>query len=165
MILAHENIAPGQGHEAGRRLLEKLYRQHTGNSLPPIVHTPLGKPVFAQGDLHFSITHTPNHVFCALSDRPVGIDAEELSRKINPRLADKLLSFTEKEQYDSAADQNLALLTFWVLKEAQGKCSAEGLQLWPRHTDFSLNDPRVQQLHGCLLAIVEELEKENSYAF
>lgn len=156
MILAHENIVPGQGHEAGRRLLEKLYRQHTGKPLPPIVYTPLGKPVFEQGDLHFSITHTPNHVFCVLSDRPVGIDAEELSRAINPRLAEKLLSPSEKTQYDGAQDQNLALLTFWVLKEAQGKCRGEGLQLWPRHTNFFLNDPRVRQLHGCLLAVVEE---------
>lgn len=155
MILAHEHITPGQGHEAGRRLLEELYLQHTGKPLPPIVYTELGKPVFAEEDLHFSITHTPNHVFCVLSERPVGVDAEELSRQVDPLLADKLLSVSEKAQYQAAEDKNMALLTFWVLKEAQGKCSGKGMQLWPRHTAFSLDDVRVQQKDGCLLAIIE----------
>lgn len=156
MILAHAKIAPGEGHKTGRALLERLYRQKTGKPLPPIEKTVLGKPYFAQEDLHFSITHTDAHVFCVLSDRPVGIDAEELTRRIAPRLADKLLSPSEKARYEGASDKNRALLTFWVLKEAQGKCSGKGLQLWPNHTDFSLDDPRVQQLHGCLVAIIEE---------
>lgn len=156
MILAHAEIVPGEGHKAGRQLLQQLYRQQTGKPQPPVERTVLGKPFFAESDLHFSITHTPNHAFCVLSDRPVGIDAEELTRRIDPRLADKLLSSSEKEQYEKASDKNRALLTFWVLKEAQGKCSGKGLQLWPKHTDFSLDDPRVQQLHGCLVAIIEE---------
>ena len=156
MVLAHENIAPGQGHAVGRRLLEQLYRQQTGQPMPPIVTTHLGKPVFAEGSLHFSISHTPNHVFCALSDRKIGIDAEELTRVIKPQLAEKFLSPEEKAQYDAAADKNRALLTFWVLKEAAGKLRGEGLQLWPNHTRFSLNDPRVTEQSGCLVAVIEE---------
>ena len=156
MVLAHENITPGQGHAVGRQLLEQLYRQQTGQPMPPIVTTALGKPVFAEGDLHFSITHTKNHVFCALSHRKIGIDAEELTRVINPRLAEKLLSPQEREQYTAATDKNRALLTFWVLKEAAGKQTGEGLQLWPNHTNFSLDDPRVSQCYDCLLAVIED---------
>ena len=155
MLLAHENIAPGQGHEAGRRLLEQLYRQHTGCPLPEIATTKLGKPYFTEEKLYFSITHTDHHVFCALSERAIGIDAEELTRSMKPALAEKLLSPGEKAQYDAAADKNRALLTFWVLKEAQGKCTGQGMQLWPNHTSFSLDDPRVAEHHGCLLAIIE----------
>lgn len=156
MLLAHENITPGQGHEAGRRLLGQLYRQYTGAAMPAIAVSPLGKPVFTESDLHFSITHTKNHVFCVLSDKPVGIDAEELTRVVEPRLAQKLLSPSEKAQYDAAVDQNRALLTFWVLKEALGKCTGQGLQLWPNHTGFSLDDPRVTEKNGCLVAVIEE---------
>jgi len=162
MLLAHENILPGQGHAAGRRLLETLYRQHTGQPMPPIAVAKLGKPYFTEGPLHFSITHTDHHVFCALSETCIGIDAEELTRKINPNLASKLLSDTEMTQYKASPDKQRALLTFWVLKEAQGKCTGEGMQLWPNHTAFSLNDPRVTEQHGCLVAIIE---KENQYAF
>ena len=63
---------------AGLSLLEKLY----GAPLPEIKRTPLCKPYFTGEDLHFSISHTKNYVFCALGEYPIGIDAEELSRDI-----------------------------------------------------------------------------------
>lgn len=95
-------------------------------------------------------------MFCALSQTPIGIDGEELDRKLNPKLAEKILSSTEREEYEQASDRNLALLKFWVLKEAQAKCTGEGLKGYPNHTNFSLSDPRVRQMQGCLVAVVEE---------
>ena len=161
MLLAHTDIQPGEGHTAGRKLLAQLYLQHTGQEMPPIAVTKLGKPYFTEGQLHFSITHTDHHAFCALSDHPVGIDAEELTRKIDSRLAEKLLSPAEKTRYKEASNQTRALLAFWVLKEAQGKLDGTGMQLWPNHTDFSPDDPRIQETHNCLLAVIE---KEIDYA-
>ena len=144
------------GHEAGRMLLAQLYREHTGQDLPPVLVTPRGKPYLKGEGLHFSISHTKVHAFCVLSDRPVGIDAEEGDRKINLALAEKILSPAEKAQFDAAADQRRALLTFWVLKEAAAKCSGEGLRGYPNHTNFSLDDPRVTEMDGCIVAVVEE---------
>lgn len=143
------------GHQAGRLLLEKMYREETGNAMPPIQQTPRGKPYFASGEYHFSISHTRRRVFCVLSKQPIGIDAEELDREVNLALADKILSAGEKAQFDSAPDKRLALLTFWVLKEAQGKRTGEGINGYPNHTNFSLDDPRVQIIDNCLVAIVE----------
>ena len=124
--------------------------------LPEIRRTPLGKPYFSGENLHFSISHTKNHVFCAMSEHPIGIDAEELDRDIRLSLAEKILSPGELEQFQNAPDKRKALLTFWVLKEAAGKCSGEGLQRWPNHTDFLLTDPRVREMDGCLVAVIEE---------
>lgn len=152
MKILYERLEGQNGHQAGRRLLEKLY----GRPLPEIAYTELGKPYFVECPLHFSISHTPEHVFCVLSSRPVGIDAEEKDRQIKLSLAEKLLSPTEFEQFSKADDPRLALLTFWVLKEAAGKCTGEGMQLWPNHTSFSLADPRVQQIDGCLVAVIEQ---------
>ena len=143
------------GHQAGRLLLEKMYREETGQDLPIIVQTPREKPYFASGEYHFSISHTKRRVFCALSKQPIGIDAEELDREVNLALADKILSPGEKAQFDSAPVKRLALLTFWVLKEAQGKRTGEGINGYPNHTNFSLDDPRVQRIDNCLVAIVE----------
>ncbi len=139
------------GHEVGLALLKTLY----GSPLPEIAHTPMGKPYFIDCPLHFSISHTKHYAFCVLSDKPVGIDAEEISRQINPALAEKILSPGELAQYRLSADPNRALLKFWVLKEAAGKCTGEGLRVYPNHTNFSLNDPRVQEINDCLVAIVE----------
>ena len=144
------------GHEAGRLLLARLYREETGDDLPPIAVTERGKPYFETSSLHFSISHTKKHAFCVLSDRNVGIDAEEKDRNIDLRLADKILSPTEKQQFDAAEDKRLALLTFWVLKEAAAKCSGEGLRGYPNHTQFSLDDPRVTEMDNCLVAVVKE---------
>ena len=61
----------------------------------------------------------------------------------------------EKAQFDAASDKRKALLTFWVLKEAAAKRSGEGLRGYPNHTHFSLDDPRVTQIDGCIVAVLE----------
>lgn len=142
------------GHAVGRQLLEELWQRHIGTEMPSILEDPGGKPVFSQGNWHFSITHTPRHAFCVLADVPVGIDAEEADRAIDLRLADKILSPGEQAQFAAAEDPRKTLLTFWVLKEAWVKRSGQGLRGYPRETDFSLPDSRVQLCQGCLVAII-----------
>ena len=150
-------VLQGQtGHQAGRQLLKELYLEQTGEKMPEILLTDRGKPYFPGSPWHFSITHTRKHAFCALSDREIGIDGEELDRKISPGLAEKILSPGEKQQYDRSEDPRRTLLTFWVLKEAQVKLTGEGLQGYPNHTDFKLPSRAVREVDGCLLAILEE---------
>ncbi len=147
-------------HVAGKLLLTQMYEELTGAELPPIERSPRGKPHFVDSDLHFSITHTKRNVFCALSDVPVGIDAEELTRKVSPALAEKILSPYEYAQYETVADEdkNEALLRFWVLKEAEAKCSGLGLRGYPDHTAFDLEDDRVEILGDCLVAVIQAEE-------
>lgn len=156
MILDFCELNGRTGHEAARQLLEQMYRRVTGKPVPEIRTTDRGKPYFADSSLHFSISHTQKHAFCVLSENNVGMDAEELDRNINLKLAEKILSPEEKEQFDAASDKRKALLTFWVLKEAAAKLSGEGLQGYPNHTDFSLIDPQVTEIAGCLVAVLEE---------
>ena len=85
----------------------------------------------------------------------IGIDAEELGRRVDLRLAEKILSPGERAQFDAAPDKRRALLTFWVLKEALVKKTGEGLRGYPSGTDFSLDDPRVTEIDGCLVAVIE----------
>ena len=155
MKIASCALAGRTGHEAGRALLAALYREETGDALPEIRIAPRGKPYFPHSPYFFSVTHTRRRVFAALSRRAVGIDAEELDRTVRPALAEKILSPSELAQYRTAPDPNRALLTFWVLKEARVKRTGEGLRGYPNKTDFSLNDPRVTEMDGCLVAVIE----------
>lgn len=155
MRIGHCALGGLSGHEAGRALLARLYREETGEEVPEILISDRGKPCFAEGNLHFSISHTPHHAFCVLSEHNVGIDAEETDRDINLNLAQKILSPMEKLQFDAAPDKRKALLTFWVLKEASVKLTGEGLRGYPNHTNFSLEDPRVTEMDGCLVAVLE----------
>ena len=153
--LAGEALLGRSGHEAGRELLARLYREETGENIPEIAVADRGKPYFVAGNLHFSISHTKNHVFCALSDRPLGLDAEEMDRDVNLRLAEKILSESERVRWEAAADKRAALLRLWVLKEAAAKLSGEGLKGYPNGTDFDPDDPRIMELDGCYVAVMQ----------
>ena len=156
MFLEGRELNGQTGHEAGRSLLAQMYDRYVGTALPEIAVEDRGKPYFVDSPWYFSISHTPRHVFCALSRKRIGLDAEELDRDVRMMLANKILSQHEKDQYAEAVDKKKTLLTFWVLKEAQGKLTGEGLRVYPNHTNFTLPDQRVREMLGCLVAVMEE---------
>ena len=160
MRFAWTRLDGRSGHEAGRQLLRQLYREETGKECPAVLLTNRGKPYFEGPALHFSISHTKSHAFCVLAPYPVGIDAEEKDRKVNLRLAEKILSETEKCRFEKAPDKRAALLRLWVLKEASAKLGGEGLNGYPNHTDFCPEDDRITEIDGCYVAVL----KENDHA-
>lgn len=155
MVLGVRELSGQSGHEAGRALLEELYCGQTGENLPQIDILPQGKPVFKDRKWHFSITHTKRRAFCVLADKPVGIDAEEQDRTVDLRLADRILSETERRRYEAAADKRIALLRLWVLKEAYAKLTGRGWGSYLYKTDFDPEDPRIQEINGCFVAVIE----------
>ena len=160
MVIGSKAPEGQTGHEAGRELLAQMYRQQTGKEMPAIAVTDRGKPYFIEGDVHFSISHTGKCVFCVLSDRPVGIDAESTDRIIDPKLAEKILSPAEKARYENAPDKNTALLRLWVQKEAYAKLCGRGWGSYLYDTEFDPESPAVQEMKGCFVAVLEE--KDNA---
>ena len=152
MQIAFARLQGESGHAAGRKLLTAL----CGGDLPEIAQTKQGKPYFPNSTLHFSVSHTKNHAFCCLSEKNVGIDAEETDRTVSPALANKVLSETEITRYAAASDKNAALLRLWVLKEAYAKLLGKGLGEYLYQTDFDPEDPRVLIVDGCYVAVLEE---------
>ena len=154
MKIASMALTDMSGHDAGRLLLQQLYRQETGKDLPPILTTDRGKPYFAEGDLHFSISHTKSRAFCVLSAKPVGIDAEEADRDIDLKLADKILSPAEKARFDAAENKPATLLKLFVQKEAYAKLTGRGWGSYLYETDFDPVD--VKEIDGHYVAVLEE---------
>ena len=154
MFLLWEALDGRSGHEVGRELLAKLYLQATGENLPPIAVTPRGKPYFPGGDWHFSISHTENFAFCVLSQRNIGLDAEEKGRKVSPAMLEKFTSDGEKRRLGE--DPQDAFLRLWVLKEAQSKLTGRGMGNWLKDTDFDPFDQRIPEINGCYVAVLEE---------
>lgn len=154
MLLAAELLDNRTGHQVGRLLLERLYRETTGENLPEISVSPRGKPYFSSSPWYFSISHTRNHAFCCLSKHNVGLDAEEIGRPVSPELITRWLSPSEQARLgEDAAD---GFLRLWVLKEAEAKLRGCGLGNWMKSTDFHPDDPRIQIIHGCYVAVLEE---------
>jgi phosphopantetheinyl transferase len=105
------------GHEAAWRLLEEMYRKQTGEALPEVARTPLGKPYFPSGNMHLSLTHTGNLFAAVFSLFPIGIDAEkkdEEKRGVAQRF------FSEKER-------KMPFSHVWTAKEAVAKIDGRGL--------------------------------------
>lgn len=142
------------GHEAGRQLLAELYRTQTGNDLPAIAVTALGKPYFPDSPFHFSISHTKNHAFCVLSRENVGLDAEEMGRRVSENLISRYLSPMEQSRLGD--DPQDAALRLWVLKEAEGKRTGKGIGDWMKNTDFSPDCGKIQIIDGCYVAVLED---------
>ncbi len=156
MRIAFTRLNGRDGHSAGRELL----RQLCGGNIPEIAVTERGKPYFVDKKLHFSISHTREHAFCCLSERNIGLDAEEIDRKVSAALAGKILSENERRRHAAAADPNAALLRLWVMKEAYAKLTGKGLGDYLYETDFDPDDERILIIDGCFVAVIEE--KENA---
>ena len=152
MELLWQRLEGRSGHEAGRGLLAKL----CGEPLPEIVLSKTGKPRFVTGAPHFSISHTKNHVFCCISSKNIGLDAEEQGRSIDPRLAERYFSPGEAARCAAAENPGDALLRLWVLKEAEAKRTGRGWGNYLRETDFDPADPRILSIDGCFVAILED---------
>lgn len=128
---------------AVRQLLSRVYREYTGQPMPPIEVMPGGKPYWAESDWHFSLCHTRGLVLCALSDHPVGLDAERI-RTVRPAVVSRVLAPAELRAYDGT---EAMFLRFWTLKEAYAKYTGEGIIGYPNRFVFRLT-PEGAQMEG-----------------
>ena len=156
MFLLSEALNGRSGHEVGRELLARLYYQATGENLPAIAVTEKGKPFFPDNPWHFSVSHTKNFAFCALSRRNIGLDAEEKGRTVSAAMVEKFTSDAEKSRLGD--DPQDAFLRLWVLKEADAKLTGRGMGNWLKNTDFNPFDQRIQEINGCYVAVLEDTD-------
>ena len=86
----------------------------------------LGKPYATVGNkmLYTSFSNCEDWVLCGLSLRlDIGIDCEQLDRKINPKIFDRILDVSEKKIIDEQS-----YLAIWTMKEAVVKCIGIGIR-------------------------------------
>ena len=82
-----------------------------------ILRTKNGKPYLENSQKHslfFSVTHTNEKLFIAVSNREIGIDAEEKNREINYRAVIKKFSALEQADIQNKED----FLRLWTIKES-----------------------------------------------
>ncbi|MCD8011081.1 MAG: 4'-phosphopantetheinyl transferase superfamily protein [Lachnospiraceae bacterium] len=98
------------------------------------LRNPYGKPYYITGP-QFSLSHRGEYIFCAVGEKPVGVDVE---KKFPPSMCqmDLFLSKAEKAFLSRSADRGAALASFWSLKEAYGKYCGCGLNYEVEATGF-----------------------------
>ncbi len=75
-----------------------------------------GKPEIAGGP-EFSLSHSGERVLCALSDRTVGADLQQL-RPYNPALVRRFFAAEEVVWLEEQRERDLAFSLLWSLKES-----------------------------------------------
>lgn len=106
-------------------LLTHLFGQD--NAPPLLFHGSRGKPYLQNApDKYFNLTHTENWVFCAVSDKEIGIDAE-MAAPANQRVAARC--FTQEERQWMQEDPDSRFTPLWTAKEAYIKFTGFGLVL------------------------------------
>jgi 4'-phosphopantetheinyl transferase len=110
---------------------------------------PWGKPsiVAPRRPLDFNLSHTDGMVVLAVtSGTEVGIDVEQIDRRIDLEIADHFFSRCEVTDLRSLppVDQQARFLTLWTLKEAYIKACGQGLSV-PLDS-FSFSFPGHEQI-------------------
>lgn len=99
--------------------LQYMFNRYFGISNAIIVRDN-GKPYLQNSEpvsLFFSVTHTENELFIAISDKNVGIDAEKRTRLVTYEPIIKRFTFAEREEIQNTHD----FLVHWTAKESAVK--------------------------------------------
>lgn len=107
----------------GRRELLPLRDAHGC----PVLRQREGQPV----GLYLSCTHTYGIAAAAVSDSPIGIDAERV-RPWNPRLSRRMFDPAENSWIERHTEPDLAFTQIWTLRESYGKMLGTGILRMPR---------------------------------
>jgi 4'-phosphopantetheinyl transferase len=107
---------------------------------------PGGKPVLARnsvsGALHFNLSHSGELALCAVADREVGVDLEQVKQHDDmERVAQHFFSRVEARELGalSGIDRTHYFFRTWVRKEAYLKACGEGLAR--DTTRFTVREP------------------------
>lgn len=84
-----------------------------------------GKPRIAGGP-EFSLSHSGERVLCALSDRAVGADIQQL-RPYKPALVRRFFTAEEGAWLEEQRERDLAFSLLWSLKESYVKLLGSGI--------------------------------------
>lgn len=134
----------GKNEKAARLSLSALVLLHRAGADGTLSYEVNGRPFLSDRLCDFSITHTQNHVFCAVIDGEepsrIGIDAEDLDRPDFSNLeemATRWFSGNEQKAF-LASPTKETFLRLWTRKEAYVKYTGEGLKSLSKIDTISL---------------------------
>lgn len=125
---------------AGLMLLSRVFKEE-GIFDFELKRNEYGKP-YAEGDLHFNISHSDNILVLVTDSSPVGVDVERI-REIDLNVTRKFATESERE-YIFAGETDLEkyrrFFTVWTLKEAYIKAEGEGMHIPLKSIGFTVSD-------------------------
>ncbi len=87
-----------------------------------------GKPFFADASVHFNLSHSGHYAVCAASEKPVGVDIENV-RVFSESLVRHVFDSGERA-FAQGSDERLTQL--WTIKESVMKFFGQGVGISPK---------------------------------
>ena len=152
-VLAYKKPIDQKRSVATKILVRKAVKENFGIEDYVLKRNETQKPVLDFCYLSFS--HSDNMAFCALSDKPVGIDAEKIR---SLKKSEKYHFFTNEENIyvNSSSNTELSFLEIWTRKEALFKCSdisVSKLSSFSVITDFDEYSFKTEVLDDYIISI------------
>ena len=150
LFLIYYEVLEGTAGSLSAYLQEKAkgeFSQFIGEPLPETHVQPKGKPDFAGGDWHFSVSHSGPFFVMVFSRQVVGVDTEPVNLPLHGEVA---------KRYFHPLEHALPFAFAWTAKEAVGKLTGEGISAF-RHIHSSRNSAL---LDGTVYTLLRQVEGE-----
>ncbi len=156
----------------GYTLLARLLHEQYGiEALPPIATNEHGKPFLVDCPLHFSISHGNAAVACAVDERPIGLDVQDILTDISPALAARIAAPLDENGCISEKTAKLLALPacrarckpddltpieltrLWTQKEASAKLDGRGLKIGLEYLPIKEHTIKTTEHHAYILSV------------
>jgi 4'-phosphopantetheinyl transferase len=114
----------------GAGVLLRIVMDKNGVSEEQIVTEEYGKPYLSGGAFHFNLSHSGDMVVCAISEKQIGVDIEQIE-DIKENIARRFFTKYENQylnQYKEERKRN-EFFRLWTMKESYMKYTGEGMKL------------------------------------
>ena len=122
---------------------------------PILAYTNNGKPYLPDyPNIHFNISHCPFGCICAVSDKPIGVDIQDV-RPFSWDIAQRCCSTAELKQLEYSSDIAEHFTKIWARKESYLKMTGEGItqQLSAIDTTSAYNAIYTTFTNNCYIAV------------
>ncbi|MGN1403854.1 MAG: 4'-phosphopantetheinyl transferase family protein [Ruminococcus sp.] len=114
-------------HDTAHQLLRRVLLESYGLPLPKIARDSHGKPFFPdEPGIHFNLSHCRELAVCGVSDRPLGVDVEEV-RPLRERVLRRAFSPEECQAVRNSQQPDEYFFRLWTLKESYVKAIGVGI--------------------------------------
>ena len=128
------------------RLLEHAVKNYTSLDFANLQFAKTDTGKWMCPELHFSLSHTDGLVCVAISDEPIGVDAEAV-RSVRPELASRILTDKERMLFECEPESGRSehLLKSWVTKESIFK-RGDGTALLPNRIEAAEHPTAIRRV-------------------
>ena len=117
-------------------------------------YTNTGKPFLSDySNIYFNLSHSKNVVACAVANREVGVDIQNIL-PISEKVAKKVLTSSEYTEYRNSLQPDEYFCKIWTIKESNLKKTGKGITIELNGLSAdSINDKMIYKINNYVCCV------------